>query len=62
MHASKGPAFETQGRRHQKFKTGVSGAQQKELMSSKNKKRDFTEKNEYKYSKKKLNFCDFWMK
>ena len=27
--------FETQGRRHQKSKTGVSGAPQKELMSSK---------------------------
>ena len=35
-HAIEGiiPGFETQGRRHQKFKTGVSVALQKGLMSS----------------------------
>ena len=36
------PGFETQGRHHQKFKTGVSVAPQKELVSSK------------KFKKKKL--------
>ena len=30
------PGFETQGRRHQKSKTGVSVSPQKELASSKN--------------------------
>ena len=30
------PGFETQRRRHQKSRTGVSVAQQKELISSKN--------------------------
>ena len=36
-HASKGihPGFETQGRHHQKYKTGVSVALQKGEMSSK---------------------------
>ena len=33
------PGFETQGRRQQKSKTGVSVAPQKELMSSKIKKK-----------------------
>ena len=37
------PGFETQGRRHQKSKTGVSVAPRKGLMSSKNLKKKKTD-------------------